>query len=146
MNTGSEVRDSIVRENVRVTTNGTTDVIVDGLIDYSIYPDPHVLAARVWIGDRIVSRDVDWPQPLKYLDFSDRGLEVETGLVEPSTGTCKSEMTVRAKKPVKCLAFEERDGVRLGDNAVDVVPGDEQVVVATGLKREDGPLKWKYCT
>jgi hypothetical protein len=29
---------------------------------------------------------------------------------------------------VKCLVFEERENVRISDSAIDLVPGDEQIV------------------
>lgn len=140
--TGLEVRESIVRDNLHIMPNGTTDIILDGLIDHTIYAEPHVLAARLWIDNSIVARDVDWPQPLKYLDFSDRGLEVES-----ASGSDEQTQTlvIKTEKPVKCLVFEDRDGVRLSDNAMDIVPGDEQIVEVTGLKLGDnGPLKWKF--
>jgi beta-mannosidase len=82
-----------------------------------------------------VSRDVGWPQPLKYLDFKDRGLEVT-----PQGET----ITVRAAKPTKGLVFEERSGVLLHDSAIDVVPGDEQTINVRGLRKQDQPLKWTF--
>lgn len=140
INTGLEVRDPIVRDNLWVVPNGTTDIVVDGIIDHTVYPEPHVLAARLWVDNRLVARDVDWPQPLKYLDFSDRGLEVKR-TIEP---TGQQRLAITARKPVKCLVFEERDGVTLSDSAVDVVPGDEQIVTVIGLREEEKPLAWKF--
>ncbi|KAL1865829.1 hypothetical protein Plec18167_009267 [Paecilomyces lecythidis] len=140
INTGSEIRESIRHHDVHVTPNGTTDIVVDGIIDYVQYPEPHVLAARVWIGDRVISRDIDWPQPYKYLGLADRGLEVNE-----SVGTDdECIIVVSAKKPVKCLTFEERDGVKLSNSALDVVPGDDQTVTITGLKAGDKALGWKF--
>jgi beta-mannosidase len=83
----------------------------------------------------IVSRDVDWPQPLKYLDFGERGVEVI-----PRGETIR----VRAQKPTKGLVFEERSGVLVHDSAIDVVPGDEQVIKVRGLGKQDAPLRWTY--
>ncbi|KAE8552497.1 hypothetical protein EYB25_003875 [Talaromyces marneffei] len=78
--TGLEVRDRIVHENVRLAANGTTNIILDGLIDHTKYSEQHVLAARLWVDGRLVARNVDWPQPFKYLDFvSDSAIDIVPG-------------------------------------------------------------------
>lgn len=137
INTGDEIRSPIMRDGITIVPNGTTDII-DGVIDHVAEPEPHVLAARLWVGDKIVARDVDWPQPFKYLDLSDRQLHVQ-----PTSEHENEEiLVVSARKPVKCLVFEEQDGVRLEDNAVDIVPGDEQTIKVTG--RGSKPLKYRY--
>ncbi|KAF2874203.1 glycoside hydrolase superfamily [Massariosphaeria phaeospora] len=74
------------------------------------------------------SRDVDWPQPLEYLSFEDRGVEVQ-----PSGKT----IVVSARKP-KGLVFEERSGLFVHDSAIDVVPGDEQARREAGIAHENG--------
>lgn len=146
VNTGIEVRNRIVHESVRVVPNGTTNVILNGIIDHTEYPEHHVLAARMWIDGRLVARDVDWPQPFKYMDFSDRGIEVRETEQASSTNSEKRErhLTISVQKPVKCLVFEERDGVKVSDSALDIVPGDDQVIKIEGLQPGDKSLKWKY--
>ncbi|KKK18066.1 hypothetical protein P175DRAFT_0457433 [Aspergillus ochraceoroseus IBT 24754] len=136
--TGQEIRETIVHENVTIVPNGTTNVL-DGVIDHTV-DEPHVLAARVWVDGELTARDVDWPQPFKYLDLSDRGLEV----TKISESENEQKIQLSAKKPVKCLVFEERDGVRVSDSAIDIVPGDDQIVTIKGLKPEDAPLKYKF--
>ncbi|KAL5115715.1 hypothetical protein ACEQ8H_006427 [Pleosporales sp. CAS-2024a] len=131
--TGKDIKAKMVKTEVRLVPNGTTDVF-SGVID-NRNEEPHVLAARIWIDGEIVSRDVDWPQPLKYLDFDERGLEVMA-----HGGTIR----VRASKPTKGLVFEERSGVLVHDSAIDVVPGDEQVIHVRGLGQQDPPLKWTF--
>lgn len=131
--TGKEIKDPLVKENVHVVANGTTDVF-RGVID-NVKEEPHVLAARIWAKGEIVSRDVDWPQPLKYLDFGERGVKVS------SNGNM---ITVTAEKPTKGLVFEEREGVLINDSALDVVPGDPQIISVKGLEDGDDPLKWRY--
>jgi len=131
--TGKEIKDKVVKKDIRLVPNGTTDV-TSGTID-NRHEEPHVVAVRIWIDGEIVSRDVDWPQPLKYLDFEDRGLEVI-----PHGDT----ITVRAKKPTKGLVFEERSGVLVHDSAIDVVPGDEQIIRVRGLGKQDKALRWTY--
>ena len=131
--TGRDIKKRIVRKHVKLVANGTTEVLT-GTIDNET-EKPHVLAARIWIDGQLVARDTDWPQPFKYLDMEDRGVEVEQR---------RSEMVVRARKPTKGLVFEERESVWVADSALDVVPGDEQVVAVTGLEEGDAPLRWLY--
>ncbi|KAL1302737.1 hypothetical protein AAFC00_003091 [Neodothiora populina] len=131
--TGKEIKTKLVRKDVEIAANGTTDVF-KGVIDNQ-KEEPHVLAARIWVGGELMSRDSDWPQPLKYLDLSDRGVKV---------GFKYGKITVAAKKPVKGLVFEEREGVLVDDSCLDVMPDDEQVVTVTGLRKLDEPLKWRY--
>lgn len=139
VDTGREIRERIVRENVDIVPNGTTNLITDGVIDHTVDAEPHVLAARLWIDGKIVARDVDWPQPFKYLDFSERGLEVN----RVSQSSDQQVFQISTLKPVKCLVFEERDGVKFSDSAMDIVPADDQTVTVTGL-RVDEPLKYKF--
>lgn len=130
---GKEIKDAIVKKDIKITANGTTDVL-KGTID-NVKEEPHVLAARVFVDDKTVARDTDWPQPLKYLSFEDRGVEVK------SEG---DSLVITATKPTKGLVFEEREGVLLSDSAIDIVPGDEQVVKVKGLKEGDKALGWTF--
>lgn len=132
---GKDIKRAVRKTNIKITPNGTTDIL-EGVINNET-EEPHVLAARVWINDQLVSRDCDWPQPLKYLDFSDRGLEVIQ--VEDM-----DRITIRVQKPTKGLVFEEREGVLINDSALDLVPGDEQAVTVSGMAQGDVPLKWRY--
>ncbi|KAL9108319.1 MAG: hypothetical protein Q9227_006918 [Pyrenula ochraceoflavens] len=136
---GKEIKPAIRHNKVALTPNGTTE-IASGSID-NIAEEPHVLAARMWLSSsnsdptKVVARDMDWPQPLKYLPFPARGLKVEVK---------GDKMHVKVDRPVKCLVFEERQGCHLTDSAIDVAPGDEQVVGVRGLKGGDQPLSWMY--
>ena len=133
--TGKEIKPALVKTNVKIAANGTTN-IVDGEINNE-KEEPHVLAARIWIDeeDGVASRDTDWPQPLKYLNMEGRGVNVVF---------TDGKITVRSEKPTKGLVFEEREGVLVNDSAIDIVPGDEQVITVKGLKPGDAPLKWRY--
>ncbi|EEA20679.1 hypothetical protein TMatcc_000670 [Talaromyces marneffei ATCC 18224] len=141
---GRDIRAPVLFENITIAANGTTDMITDGIIDHVAEPEAHVLSARLWVNGLIVARDVDWPQPFKYLDFSDRGLEVNPETTISAAGERQQIIKISARKPMKCLVFEERDGVRVSDSAIDIVPGDEQVVTVTGLGESDTPLKYRY--
>lgn len=135
--TGQEIKQSITKSGVQIKANGTTELL-SGTID-NVLEEAHVLAARLWIEGQaeVVSRDMDWPQPLKYLDFCERGVEV----VQDG-----SEIRVTAARPTKGLVFEEREGVLVDDSALDVAPGDAQVVrVRGGVGIQNGrPLRWRY--
>lgn len=139
--TGQDLRAPTVFQNVSIVPNGTTNIIKDGIIDHTTQSEAHVLAARLWVDNKVVARDVDWPQPFKYLDFSDRGLEVKQQ-VGPVSG--QQVLHISSRKPVKCIVFEERENVRLSDSALDIFPGDEQIITATGLKEDDPPLSYRY--
>ena len=130
--TGDDVKAKVTKKNVKIVANGTTEIL-KGTIDY-IAEEPYVLAARIWVEGEIVSRERDWPQPLKYLDFSDRGVEVKLH---------GGNVRVRAAKPTKGLVFEEKDGVLLGDNSLDIAPGDEQEITVSGL-HHGNELSWTY--
>lgn len=78
---------------------------------------------------------MDWPQPLKYLSFEDRGVEISQH---------GDELRVSAMKPTKGLTFEEREGVLVSDSAIDLAPGDKQVVTCSGLKAGEKMLSWTF--
>ena len=131
--TGAEVKPAVVKKDVEVVANGTTDIL-NGIVD-NVKEEAHVLAARLFINGEVVARDMDWPQPYKYLSFGDRGVEVSFH---------GHKMHVKCEKPVKGLVFEEREGVLVSDSALDVAPGDEQIVTIKGLSASDKPLGWTY--
>jgi beta-mannosidase len=132
ISTGEDIKEKITKE-ITVAANGSTD-IANGMID-NLTEEPHVLAARIRIDGVCVSRDMDWPQPLKYLSFEDRGVSVTQH---------GDELRVSAKRPTKGLTFEEREGVLISDSAIDIAPGDEQVVTCRGLEAGEKPLSWTY--
>jgi beta-mannosidase len=133
ISTGSDIREAVTKA-VQIAPNGTTPVL-SGIIDVGS-EEPHVVAATLRIGNVIVSRDCDWPQPFKYLDFRDRGVRVEWD--------GEDTLQISANRPTKGLVFEERIDITLDDSAIDVVPGDTQIVRVRGLKPEDPPLRWRY--
>lgn len=127
---------------------GEADVYGNGLVsllDGKPVPEdePTVVQALLWDAATgvLVARETDWPQPFKHYTFPDRGLEVAVEWVDDET---KEDARIRvcAKKPVKGLVFGELDGVVLSDNCIDVIPGDEQVILANGLKGRE--VQWRY--
>ncbi|KAJ5778752.1 Glycoside hydrolase family 2 immunoglobulin-like beta-sandwich [Penicillium odoratum] len=139
--TGKEIRSPLIR-NILIVGNGTTNVITDGIIDHVAEPDPHVLAARVWVNNELVARDVDWPQPFKYINIPTPPIEIKRSSSSRTDNV--QTVTIAAQKPVKCLVFEERDGIRYSDNALDIVPGDVQQIAITGLSADVSSLTYRF--
>lgn len=131
---GKEIKPRVVKRGVLVNANATSDKIATGTIENEC-DVPHVIAVRMWRNGSQVSRDMNWPQPLKYLQFPERNVRVEVK---------GEQLHVSAERPVKCLVFEEREGYRLSDNALDLEPHSEQIVTVKGLRDGDPPLRWTY--
>jgi beta-mannosidase len=83
----------------------------------------------------VVARCTNWPQPYRYLTIP-----------KPKLSICVDgdNISAKANVPVKGLAFyvEDVDGVEFEDNLIDLVPGDEQIIVARGLNRR--AVTWRY--
>ncbi|EMD39457.1 glycoside hydrolase family 2 protein [Gelatoporia subvermispora B] len=77
----------------------------------------------------VLARFVDWPQPYRHVDFPEPRLQIQVD---------GERITVTCSKPVKGLWFsvveEGVDDVKWSDNALDVMPGDTQVIYARGLE------------
>ncbi|AEO59187.1 glycoside hydrolase family 2 protein [Thermothelomyces thermophilus ATCC 42464] len=135
---GREVGDRIERE-VQVGPNGCTELLVGYKFDWRTAavaePEHFVIHVALWVGGVQVSSDTSWPDPIKYLDFPDRGVSVRhlgPGLVE-----------VSAQRPVKGFVFSEKRGVKLSDNGFDLVPGDEpKRVEVQGCEVDE--LSWTF--
>jgi beta-mannosidase len=135
--TGEEMRERL-EEDVTVQPNGCTEVLAGCKFDWQqasiAVPEHVVIHAALWLDGVQVSSDVSWPDPLKYLDFPDRGVKVKhigQGLVE-----------VSAEKPVKGFVFAEKQYVKLSDNGFDLVPRDEPKRVR--VEGEGGELSWTF--
>jgi hypothetical protein len=82
-----------------------------------------------------LSSTANWPEPWKYIQFPDAGLKIDTA----EDG---ETLTLSCSRPIKgvILDVEDRstdatDGeVKWSDQAIDLMPGDHQKVVAKGLK------------
>jgi beta-mannosidase len=136
--TGEDIKPRSSFDDIQIRPNGSTDVLTD-TIDYTQDPtiQPIVISAKLLAKGKIISQDIDWPQPLKYLDLRDRGVKVEY---------LASESTIRvtAAKPTKGLVFEERPGLWFSDNGFDVVPGEDKVIAVKGINGQEGIPYWTY--
>ncbi|KAM5466256.1 putative beta-mannosidase [Microsporum audouinii] len=88
-----------------------------------------VVAAYLSQGGQQISRFVNWPEPLKYLDLQiPRALKME--LSED-----KRLLQLSAEVPVKGLAvFSSADDLVFEDNCIDLVPGEAVSIGIRGLK------------
>jgi beta-mannosidase len=91
-------------------------------------PKPIVVQARLKDSatGEILARYSNWPEPWKYLIFPDPGLSIDVD---------GDKVTLNCKKPIKGLVLDvEGDEAKWSDQAIDLFPGDTQVVTAAGLK------------
>ena len=135
--TGLDVLPPQFHHAAGVKSNGTTTVCEKIILTNPAAQDAYVISAKILLGSSIIARDVDWPQPFKYLSFEEgRGLQVR------QMGS-QTRIKVTAKKPTKGLIFFERQGLRFSDNCLDIVPGEEYMVDIEGLQEHE-ELEWTY--
>ncbi|GBE85088.1 Beta-mannosidase B [Sparassis crispa] len=77
----------------------------------------------------VLARYADWPQPYRHTDYSDPGLQIAID---------GEKIVITVDKPVKALVLSsdddgKREEVKWSDNALDILPGQPQTVLATGL-------------
>ncbi|GKT61540.1 glycoside hydrolase family 2 protein [Colletotrichum tofieldiae] len=143
--TGREVKQR-VEKKVVAKGNATTDVVEKQAVgaankefeDASVpFPpeedDPFVIHATLAVDGKVVAEDTAWPQPLKYLEFPDRGVRASAE---------EGRLVVSAEKPVKGFVIQEERGMKLSDNGFDIVPGEEKVIRVEGIEVEK--LRWTY--
>ncbi|KAI1295133.1 glycoside hydrolase family 2 protein [Xylaria venustula] len=145
--TGQDVRPRLNFESVTVDPGSTTDILKDyditvtgtevqdssqsfNVADF----DPYVIHAIAMIDNDIIASDIYWPQPLKYLNFDNRGVALKA--------IDDSRVVVSAARPTKGFVFEETRGVELSDNGFDIVPGQERVVEVVGARVQS--LRYTY--
>ncbi|KAF2472597.1 glycoside hydrolase [Lindgomyces ingoldianus] len=143
--TGREVHERLA-ENVSIDTNGTTEVFRNKKVDtvklqdpncpFDTYKaDPFVIHVSLLVDGQEVATDTSWPDPIKYLTFPDRGIDFHYS-------SDRSIITVSASKPVKGFVLTEKQGVRLSDNGIDIMPGESKTVVVED--GDIGALEWRH--
>ncbi|KAI0073012.1 glycoside hydrolase [Panus rudis PR-1116 ss-1] len=137
------------RQEVHLLPNQTTELLTATIPEpprsaggtFSTYTHDVVVAVRLLdiSAEEVIARYTDWPQPYRHVDFPDPELDVAVS---------GDQVTVNVRKPVKGLVLSvaessnDADEVKWSDNALDVVPGDTQVVHARELKGR--ALTWVY--
>ncbi|TLS22230.1 uncharacterized protein PpBr36_10055 [Pyricularia pennisetigena] len=105
--------------------------------------DPFIIHARLDVlghdGQVLETvQDVSWPDPIKWLDFDDRKVQV-SACVEQE----QAVLTIKAERPVKGFVIQESPDLTVSDNGFDLVPGYPATVKIEGcadLKK----LVWRY--
>jgi len=94
---------------------------------------PHVIIASARLLDEsgtVLGRCSNWPEPFKFIKFpavKDLGLVVQIGDDGES-------LHLSTKKPIKGIVLDvEGEDVKWSDQAIDLVPGDPQIIRASGL-------------
>ncbi|KAL7623756.1 hypothetical protein AAE478_005309 [Parahypoxylon ruwenzoriense] len=144
--TGKDIQAPLKLE-VTAQPNSTTEVLqghavqaVDPELNDTTRPfdlskyDPYVIHAVLTAGGQVVATDTSWPQPLKYLDFSSRGVKFKA--------LSTSQVAISAARPVKGLVFEETRATKLSDNSFDLVPSEDRIVDVSGVRLDS--LRYTY--
>ncbi|MEP7356220.1 MAG: glycoside hydrolase family 2 protein [Anaerolineales bacterium] len=96
-----------------------------------------VLAARLLVDGAVAARAALWPEPFKYLALPEPGLELARDGAGDGAG-----LRLRAARPAKGVWLEAGDGVAWSDNFIDLLPGDEQVILASRLDQREVSVRW----
>jgi beta-mannosidase len=131
--TGEEVYNKMIEENLILPENRSTEIIaMDVPTSKTVDAKRVVVAAYLFSKDKkLLARYVNWPEPLKYLHFrKPQQLRVEYA---PDGNAVE----VSAEVPVKGLALEcEDEKVRFEDNLVDLVPGEVVRIGVQGASKD----------
>ena len=92
------------------------------------------MGVDVSVGNRLAAVDVQEPtrpEPFKYIHFPD---VKDLGLTITPVDDGES-VALSTQRPIKGILLEvEGEEVKWGDQAFDLVPGDPQIIKATGLR------------
>jgi beta-mannosidase len=106
---------------VTLTPNGCTEL---GTWQPSS-DEPVVIALRLMNDATVQARAALFPEPFKYHNFDDPGLEVQS--------INATQLRITARQPAKGVYLRSPE---LSDNMLDVVPGDPQILETTALPEE----------
>jgi beta-mannosidase len=97
-------------------------------------PLPIVVQARLLAADStVLARYSNWPEPWKYLTFPDAGLKIITH---------GESVTLSCSQPIKGIVLEvDGEDCQWSDQAIDLMPGDDQVILAKGLDGREVTVK-----
>lgn len=87
----------------------------------------------------VLGRLSNWPEPYKFIHFppvKDLGLSI-------TTGNDGESVELAAQMPVKGIVLDaEGDDIRWSDQAIDLFPGDPQIVKAVGLRGREVKVRF----
>ena len=89
-------------------------------------PKPIVVQARLLDSDgSVLARYSNWPEPWKYLIYPDPKLDIQVD---------GDKVTLKCEKPIKGILLDvEGEETKWSDQAIDLFPGDIQLITAKGL-------------
>ncbi|KAF3071314.1 Beta-mannosidase B [Daldinia childiae] len=145
--TGQDIQSPLKLDTISAQPNSTTEIFQDHAtpvvesqladttrpFDLAKY-DPYIIHAIVKEDGQVIATDTAWPQPLKYLDFSDRNIRFNA--------LSTNKVAILSIRPVKGFVFEETRDVKLSDNGFDLVPGEEKIVDVSGAALDS--LRYTY--
>lgn len=131
VSTGEKL-ESLPDQKVTLKANQTTEFKKDMKISDE---EPVVVYSKIVDSSgKILASAGDWPQPLKYLKFPNRSVDIQVK---------DDEVILKSDKPVKGVEITLESDLFIDDNGFDLFPGDTKVVEIKGLKSSDKvSLNW----
>ncbi|WP_161881318.1 beta-mannosidase [Deinococcus alpinitundrae] len=93
-----------------------------------------LFAATLCRGSQLISREVRWPEPFKYLTFPDPGLKVETA--------GPNALSLSVTRPAKGVWLESAPDTLWDDNMLDLLPGETRVIGVQNLNPARLSVRW----
>ncbi len=93
-----------------------------------------VIGTRLLKDGQVVARAALWPEPFKYYTLPDPMIEL--------TRLDERRLRLRVARPAKGVWLKAGSEVRWSDNMLDLLPNDEQIIVAEGLGDAEVHLRW----
>jgi beta-mannosidase len=128
----------IFEENKKVSlsSNSSTEVATFDVTKYNP-ADLVVSVLFIDLSGEVLRSSADWPQPLKYIDFSKREVTIR---VEGEV------VSLKAAKPIKGFMLDiegdDDSGLEWSDNGFDIMPGEGVKVIAKGLRARKVTANW----
>jgi beta-mannosidase len=122
--------------NVILLPNQSTESLSLDITDYNPKNVVASVSFKLPSGETLRS-SADWPQPLKYLDFSyrDVSLSIDGNLI-----------TLASVKPIKSIWLDvegdDDSGLEWSDNGFDIMPGEPVKVIAKGVGNRKVLVHW----
>ncbi|KAG4424205.1 Beta-mannosidase B [Cadophora malorum] len=130
--TGKETYSKTIESAFSIPSNRSTEIAAFAVpVSNPGDESRTVVAAYLYSQGEQIARYINWPEPLKYVHLQ-KPKELKAVL-----GKDRKSVEVSAEVPVKGVAVECVDeGVKFGDNLVDLVPGEVVVIPVEGAGKE----------
>ncbi|EJD48522.1 glycoside hydrolase family 2 protein [Auricularia subglabra TFB-10046 SS5] len=129
-------------EDVILGPNASKELWANKLVGGERSPETTVVSARIISRDgRVLARASNWPEPYKDISFP----TVSSLALKARVGADGETVTLSTEVPVKGIVLDVagRSGeVRWSDQAIDLVPGDNQVLRGVGLAGREIKLRF----